>query len=117
MKKFLMLLVAAALCFVLVGCSSDKEDEVSESQRIYDALWSKAGFEVMWNYGSDNSVTNVKVSSQKETSENEFECHGYVLVQDAYGDKYKANFDAIVTIDEDGEASCDRFDMETPRRQ
>ena len=124
MKRTVLLVVIAMLCFALVGCSPAKEEvninkkeEVNINDAISDALYAKAGFEVMWNYGQGNYVTNITFPTKKNVGDNRYECNGYVTIRDPYGDIYKAKYDAIVKIDADGEGDCTSFDMETPRKQ
>ena len=117
MKKLAASLLALAMCLAMCACSSTPKSEgnpVEEEIRI--TVQAEAAVECMFSY---KDVKNV-LASVTDTDDNEdgtYDVKGYITVIDDYGDRYKAKYDAVVAIDEDGDGDCKSFSMDTPTRE
>lgn len=117
MKKILALLLAFAACLSLYACgatSSSKENDLDEEIRI--TIQGRASAECLLSYKDVKNVM-ASVTTKDDNGDGTYDVKGYVTVVDDYGDRYKAKYQAVVSVDEDGEADCESFDMATPSKE
>lgn len=118
MKKTLLLLTLIVLSISLCACSSSNDTsnyEESVEENIESEVRSTAAVECLISY-KDVKNTLVDCSTIDDNGDGTYDVKGYVTIIDAYGDKYKGKFDAVVSVDDSGEADCTEFNLETPRK-
>ena len=118
MKKVVSLALALVMMLGLCACGggSAAPEEEDHSDAIRLAVQSEAAVECMFSYANVKNVL-ASVTNTDDNGAGTYDVNGYLTVIDAYGDRSKAKFDATVSVDEDGDADCDSFSMETPTRE
>ena len=110
MKKVVSLALALVMMLGLCACgggsAAPEEEDHSDAIRLA----------VQFSYANVKNVL-ASVTNTDDNGDGTYEVNGYITVIDDYGDRYKAKFDATVSVDEDGDADCDSFSMETPTRE
>ena len=118
MKRCASLVLAAVMLLGLCACgggsAAPKEEDYSDAIRL--AVQSEAAVECIFTYANVKNVL-ASVTNTDANGDGTYDVKGYITVIDDYGDRYKAKFDATVSVDEDGDADCDSFSMETPTRE
>lgn len=113
MKRILALLLATIMLLSLVSCNKcTKEDDINS--KIKTEIEIKAMTQCTLRY--DCRVTSSTCTNIKDNGDGTYNVYGYVIAIDNYGDKYRGNFDAEVTV-ESGDVSITEFNLETPTRQ
>ena len=118
MKKILLLLLTLAILSVgLCSCGSNSSSGSKESveESIESEVRATAAVECMFTY-KDVKYTLVDCSTIDDNGDGTYDVKGYVTIKDDYGDEYKGKFDAVVSVNKDGEADCTEFNLDTPKK-
>ncbi len=117
MKRFFILFLTTILAFSLLACGEkgpSREEQINEE--IRSTIQAEAAVECMFNY-SNVKLAMATCTTIRDNGDGTYDVFGYVTVTDNYGDKYKGNFDAVVSVGENLEADCEEFNLETPKKQ
>ena len=100
----------------LCACSNSSKvpPQVEFHRKINTAVSVRAGTHCRLIYGIERY--NVTCPTVDDNGDGTYDVKGYVTLTDEYGDKYKGKFDAVVTTDDNGEADCTDFNLETPTK-
>lgn len=115
MKKLFSVILIMLLVLSMCACGS-KEPEWDLDDEIHSAVQAKAAVYCMFEYADVKNVL-ASVTNTEDNGNGTYDVKGYVTVIDAYGDRYKGKFDAVVSVTEGGDATCRSFDLETPRKE
>ena len=108
-KKLSFLLIVLVIIGIIIVVfllnSGNKEPVETLEDRVRSRARTTALTYVMLWYDVGNP--NVRVTTVKETENNEYEVYGKISVKDNYGDPYGGTFDGICSVDEIEDISCD----------
>ncbi len=116
MKKIFSLGLIVILVFSLCACGSSKTEKVDVKENIRIAVQGKATVECMFSYESVKTVL-ASCSTIDDNGDGTYDVFGKITVIDDFGDKYDAKYEAKVSVDESGSATCKDFKMDTPRKK
>ena len=108
-KKLSFLLIVLVIIGIIIVVfllnSGNKEPVETLEDRVRSRARTTALTYVMLWYDVGNP--NVRVTTVKETENNEYEVYGKISVKDNYGDPYSGTIDGICSVDEIEDISCD----------
>lgn len=121
MKRIIAIMLAVIMCFSLVACGiigkkSGSSNEPSTTDKIRTAVMARANAYCMVMYEDVRNVV-VDIGSTEEMEDGSYSVKGYAKIIDDYGDTYKGKFEATVEFDEEGKASCSKFNLDTPKKE
>ena len=116
MRRVISLLLVLVTCVSLCACGSKKMSEDDIRKEVEITIQAKAAVKCLFEYKDVKNVL-ASVITMDNKGDGTYDAKGYITVIDAYGDRYRAKFDAAVSIDEEGEGTCKSFDMDTPRKE
>lgn len=109
-KSRIVLLILAILILLasLCACTAGKSEEELRSD-IKKVLFTEATAEVMTKYNNVNGVSAVDIASITESGENKYSVYGEIIVNDNNNNRYYGDFEARMSLDDDGDVVCDYF--------
>ncbi len=117
MKKITMILLSIIMVLSLGACGGESESsEYDVRDEIKRAVNAQANVECVMGYANVKLV-DTTCTTIDDNGDGTYDVKGYVVITDDYHDKYKGYFDAVVSVDESGDADVDDFELETPVKQ